>query len=131
MRQQAPRESAHPAGEEALRLFVSIAPGENARRQRCTSALLPCAHRSSHGSARVQTQPWHRVCVHTTPQADLGDPRWFVPCGCAPESVANRSLTDIVSATRALGQQYAPRLQGRGVAGPFLKKSASQSNLNK
>jgi len=23
----------------------------------------------------------HRVCVRTTPQADLGDPRWFVPCG--------------------------------------------------
>ena len=49
------------------------------------------------------------MCARITQLADPGDPRWFLPCGCAPEFVANRSLADIVSAARKRSQRYAQK----------------------
>jgi Na+/H+ antiporter NhaD/arsenite permease-like protein len=52
------------------------------------------------------------------------DPRWFAPCGCGPEFVANRSLSGIVTAARERGHSDAKKscedvthgVAGRGVA---------------
>jgi Na+/H+ antiporter NhaD/arsenite permease-like protein len=44
--------------------------------------------------------------------AGRGDPRWFSLCGCGPEFVANRSLSDIVTAARTGGHSYSRKSYG-------------------
>ena len=70
--------------------------------------------------AELELRPWRRECVHITLRVALGDPRWFALYGCAPVSVANRSLADSVSAARTRNQRY-----GRKSYGMFKHGSVS------